>query len=367
MKLIMDYGLELDESRIEQVKVRQQIDPVLGRLLPGTMELRLWEGDTVLPMTKRQSVAQLYWGSVPFATQYMTNCVSRGGRQLLKCRTDTEFLQTELRGALYQNEPLESVVYDILADRDYLLDAGLLPYVSGHIPICTRGQALNMLSFAQGGCLCVDKYGAIHMQQLSLDAPVKIGLERLLGQPQLTTLVDYSEVNMTYHTYTAGNQWVTVFQEKEFGAGEQTQVFQEPVQQYQLTNGEILKSGPNFVTFEPAGVDTLQILPYLHSRTWRTINGSQTQSYDHHLQIEVRDNTLIGSHNVRQALSWLYDRAGLRQQLKVTLLVDEETVGQAVEVATPWGSRFVGYISCMESTLTPQSHVAELTILGKET
>lgn len=367
MKLIMDYGLELDESRIEQVKVRQQIDPVLGRLLPGTMELRLRDGGMVLPMTKRQSLAQLYWGSTPFTTQYMTSCVSRGGRQLLQCRTDTEYLQTEFRGALYQNEPVEDVMYDIMADRDYLLDTELLPYVSGHIPICTRGQALNMLSFAQGGCLRVDKYGAIHMQALSLEAPVKIGLERLLSQPQLTTLVAYSEVNVTCHTYTPGSQWVTVFQEKEFGAGEHTQEFQEPVQQYQLTNGEILKSGPNFVTFEPVGMETLQILPYLHTSTWRTINGSQNQSYDHHLQIEIRDNTLIGEHNIGRALTWLYDRAGLRQKLKVKVLVDRETVGQAVEVATPWGSHFVGYISAMDSTLTPKSHVAELTILGQET
>jgi hypothetical protein len=297
----------------------------------------------------------------------MTNCISQGGRQLLQCRTDTEFLQTQLQGGLYQDEPLENVVCDIMGERDYLLDAGLLPNVSGHIPICTRGQALNMLSFAQGGCLCLDKYGAIHMKALSLETPGPIGPERILSQMQLTTQVAYSEINVTYHTYTEGSQWVTVFLEKEFGPGNHTEVFREPVYQYQLTKGTIRESGPNYVTFQPVGMDTLQILPYLHSKNWRSIHGAQFQSYDHHLQLEVRDNTLIGSHNGDQALTWLYQQAGLRQQLKVKILVDEETIGQAVQLETPWGTRFVGYITCMDSTLTPESHVAEITVLGQET
>lgn len=367
MKLVMDYGPELDESRIRQVKVRQQIDPVMGRLLPGTMELQLRDADILPFMAKRQSVARLYWGSVPFATQYMTGCTSRGGWQLLQCRTDTEYLRTEFRGALYQNEPVEDVMYDIMGDRDYALDEGLLPYVSGHIPICTRGQALNMLSFAQGGCLQVDKYGMMHLKYLSLEAPTQIGPERILRTPNMLTQVAYSEVDLTAHDYTPGSQWVTVFRDREFGPGNQTEVFKEPVYRHQLTNGTILESGPNYVTFLPGETDTLQILPYLHSRSWHNIVGPDMQGYDHHLQMDIRDNTLIGSHNATEMLNRLYDRAILRQKLQLRILVEKEQVGQAVQVDTPWGTRFVGYISCMDSTLTPQSHVAELTVLGRET
>ena len=44
--------------------------------------------------------------------------------------------------------------------------------------------------------------------------------------------------------------------------------------------------------------------------------------------------------------------------------VDGEDVGQYVTVDTPWGVTYSGFITKMDSTLTPYGHTALITVLA---
>ena len=87
---------------------------------------------------------------------------------------------------------------------------------------------------------------------------------------------------------------------------------------------------------------------------------------EHTRVLSVRDNTLISPGNGPALLNSLVQRAQLRQKLELTILVSGEQVGEAVILQTPWGSRYSGYITQMDSTYTPKSEIARITVMGKE-
>ena len=362
MQLQIHKGQSLGIEQISQVKLKRQIDPIMGRLIPDVMTVRLRRGQSLQVETGLQKRVQLFDKGKLLTTQFIRSCLQEGSIQKLESRTDLDFLQLEFRGGLYTEKTVDQMMGDILGDRGYVIDEGIDPLVSGHIPICNRQEALAMLTFAQGGCMKMDPNGYFRMGFLNAETPELLGPDRILDGPVMLSLPEYSRVELVAHSYKLANNWVQIFGDKEFFSSNETYTFTEPVAQYRLLHGEILESGHNYVTFQPMDTDTLHTLPYLHSRKW--LSDSQLPGRDRVLS--VRDNALIGSHNESRMLEGLKQRTQWNHKLKLRIYVNNEEPGQPVAVDTPWGSRFAGVITRMDSILTPERHTAEITVCGRE-
>lgn len=363
MELTLGTGQVFGPDALSRVRVKRSIDPIFGYLQQDSMEVSLLGHGDLEEAAGRQTTAVLSAGGKTVATQQVCACSRQGVQQKLLCRTDLEFLQLEHMGGVYRDQSGMGLLRELLGDRELDMTVDSLGTVNGHIPICTRGQAMRMLTLALGACLRVNPQGEFSLLRLADTGEKYIGPGRICAQPVLTQLPAYSKVELVTHSYTPAQNPVAVFSSREFPDQVQTVKFDEPVHWIQLDQGVELEQGANYLTFQPAQLDTLLVKPYLHTDSW--LSRSLTQWPEHTRVLSVRDNTLIGPDNGPWLLEQLCRRAQMCQQLELRVRVQDEDVGDLVTVDTPWGVPYTGYITAMESVYTRHSQVARITVMGQ--
>ena len=357
------------EDSLVQVKLRNSIDPMYGALQTDVLEATIYSDAPAENFALNEQKVRLYRDDKKIATYSVKKNVRRGSRRFdLTCRTNLEFLEGEFLGGFYKNETPEAMLCVILNDYFCELDPVIANrYLTGYIPICTRAQALRMVAFALGAVVSVDKEGVFRFQALDPKRCTSIPHERILWDTTLTSKPQYTRVEVVAHDFVEDSDWEVLYNNKDLDNETITLKFQDPVCEYYISDGEILEQGPNYAVIWTTGNMTIKVRRYRHKTAYHTRTNEDAAGATYYSQVlSLRENTLITSENVEEVLGWLFDRAKMRQELTCKILVDQEKPGQLVSLPTGWGSRFTGYITRMDSIMTAQGQVAEVTILGAE-
>ena len=364
MELQLRTGQVFGPDQLVKARVKRSIDPLFGYLQRDSMELTLLGDGELQPGAAIQTGAVLTHKGKTVATQQVQDCIRTGITQQLRCKTDLDFLKLEYMGGVYQNETAPTLLLELLGDRQRDYNIGLLDNISGHIPICTRKEALELLTFATGTCMQVNPLGEFVLRELGDRDPVVIPASRVLEGGQVVQLPQYSKAELVAHSYIPSQTAVYVFEHREFTRQEQMIKFSEPVHWISIGQSQVLAEGPNFIRFQAEQYDSLMVKPYLHGTQYLTRSFEDLP--EHTRVLSVRENGLVNSSNCQKLLDKLCQRAVMRAQVKPKIRVVEETVGDLVTVQTPWGERYTGYITAMDSTYTPESHVAQITLMGQK-
>lgn len=367
IQLKLGQDLEFDRQSLMQVQLRTGVDPMYGVLQTDSLQAVVRSNAPAESHALQEQKVQLYRDGQLLSTQCLKQCTRAGGEEFtLQCRSNLEFLEGEYMGGMYDRADPLLLVDWILGGRSFSLDDTIANRtVSGYLPICTRSQALRQVAFALGAVVSVDKYGSFRLSALAAEEGITIGPERVLTGARLHTKPAYTKVELVAHSYVPATEWVELYHLKEFGSDPVTLTFTQPNAEYELYDGDMIESGPNFITFQPSNFTGLKVKPYIHTTAFHTIEEPATESGFSNV-LSVRDMTLVNPDNVQQLLQWMHERGQMRQELVVQAIIDQERTGQLVTVTTPWGTPFTGYISQMNSTLTDRSHVAQVTIQGRE-
>lgn len=365
MELELETGQVLGASQLVSARVKRSIDPIYGYLQRDTMTVQLRADVSMGQAAAGQAQAVLRHKGRTVATQQVLSCRRSGLGQSVSCATNLDFLQLEHKGGIYQAQTGQAILKELLGHRQLDMADSIGGNVTGHIPIGTRGQAIRLLTFAMGAYMRVNHLGEFSLLALEGE-PVAIPQSRILSRVQVTHLPEYSRVELATHSYTPGQQPVVLMDGKELSDQVHTVRFPEPVHWLYLSQGIVLEQGANYITFRPTDVETLTVKPYLHTTSWLSRDLFTPADMEHTRVLSVRDNTLISPGSGSALLESLVRRAQLRQKLELTILVSGEQVGDPVTVQTPWGSRYSGYITQMDSTYTPKSEIARITVMGKE-
>ena len=366
MELTLETGQVLGNDQIVSACVKRSIDPIYGYLQKDKLEVKLLGNVDLRQAAAGQAWVCLRHKNQVVAHQQMLSCRQTGLGQTLQCATNLDFLRLECMGGMYQNENGMGILKELLGHRS-LDTAGdsLIGKVTGHIPVCNRGQAMRMLTFALGAYMQVNPMGDFGLEKLE-GKPKEIPGQRILSPITVTHLPEYSRVELVTHGYTPGQQQVVLFSEKELSDQVQTYYFPEPVHWFYLAQSVEQDYGPNFVTFRPVGLETLTVKPYLHTTNYLSRDLFTPADMEHTRVLSVRDNTLISPENGPALLDDLVERAKLRQKLELTIAVAGERIGSAVTVQTPDGRTYSGYITRMDSTYSREREIADITVMGKE-
>lgn len=367
IQLKLGKDLEFDWQSLIQVQLRTGIDPMYGALQTDSLQAVVRSNAPAESHALQEQKVRLYRDGQLLSTQCLKQCTRAGGEEFtLQCRSNLEFLEGKYMGGMYDREDSLMLVDTILGGRSFGLDDTVASRtVSGYIPICTRAQALRQVAFALGAVVSMDEHGSFQLSALTPEKGVTIGPERVLTGARLHTRPSYTKVELVAHSYVPAAEWVELYHQKEFGSGPVTLTFTQPNADYELYDGVMIESGPNFITFQPSNFTGLKVKPYIHTTAYHTIEEPTPESGFSNV-LSVRDMTLVNPDNVNRILQWMHERGQMRQELVVQAIIDQERTGQLVTVTTPWGTPFTGYISQMNSTLTDHSHVAQVTIQGRE-
>lgn len=368
LELKLGNDLSFGPDQLVQVQLKSGIDTLYGALQADSLQATVRSTADGESHALQEQKVQLYRGDQLLATHSIKACRrDAAGQFALSCRTNQEFLEGEFMGGMYENEDPLMLVDWILTDRSFSMDSVIANRtITGYLPICTRAQALRQVAIALGAVVSVDERGSFCFRALAQEPQQELPSDRILSGAALTTRPGYTRVELVSHSYEPATEWVELYHRKEFGNDPVTLTFTTPNYDYDVGDGVLVESGPNFVTFQPSNFMSISVKPYIHTATYHTLNGPQTEIGGFSQVLSVRDVTLVNPENAQQVLQWLYERARLRQELTLKARIEGEKVGQMVTAPTPWGTQVTGYIAQMDSVFTGEGHMAELTILGTE-
>ena len=356
------------QDEITAVHIVNEVDPSLSELTIDTMQIDVHDrnGRALAPQENQRM--ELYRNDKLFAVQYITES-SRQARQFytFACQSAIGLLEDDFLGGIYNAVPVETVLDDILDGFDYELHKNFsTKTVTGYLPICSRRQALQQLVFSIGAIVTTQGGSSIRIIPLPSVNSTPFLKSEIFQGGKVETSPRVAKVEVVAHKYTQSAETETLLDAETISGENVLVTFADPHHSYSIAGGTITGAGANWVTITANGEVTLTGKKYLHSTTRHTRRNSAATASERNNVFAAEEATLVHSGNVSDILKRLYEVSQFRQNLTQEVVVTDQRAGQKVVSENPWGELLQGYITSMESDLTPTGHTASVTILGVE-
>lgn len=356
------------QDELTRVSVFNEIDPSLCEMTVDTMtvEIRDKKNRNLIPQKNQQM--QLFRDGVQIATQYITESEreSRNGYRF-QCQSAIGLLEDDFLGGFCETVPASELLADILGDMPFVLDPEFAQAeLTGYLPVCTRREALQQVSFAMGAAVTTQGDGTIRLNPIANTVTGSFGAGEIFAGAKLTQKPRLAGIRLTAHSYVPDEETVTLLNQEQVSGLRVLYVFSEPYHDYVITGGTLDSYGDNWVRITPTGPVTLTGQKYLHTKTPFTWDNPGATAMEKGNVLTVENATLVNPNNAYSALSRLITYGEYRNTLTQNAVVNGKRTGDLVESPNPWGTVTRGYITAMESEFTATGHTANITVQGKE-
>ncbi len=350
-----------------RVELVNELDPSLCVLSVDTMEVEIYDqqGRSLTPQ-KNQKM-ELYRNGSLLAVQYIRES-RRLSRQTYRfsCQSAIGLLEDQFLGGIYENTPVTALLDEILQGHSYRLDPRLSgETISGFLPVCTRREALQQLSFAIGGGVTTQAGADIRISPLEERVSTRFLPEHIFAGSQVQSLPRQGVVEVSAHRYVRAGETETVVEDQTVN-GTMRITFSQPYYDYQVTGGTLLDHGANYVHLQGQGRVTVKAKPYLHTVQVYTRRDEMASTLEKGSVLQVQQATLVTESNAEQVLERLYAVSRLRQELQQEVVLQTQQAGELAACPDPWNTQLVGYITAVEGMLTPGGHRAVVTVRGAQ-
>lgn len=364
--------LEFEKDSLVQVTFSQEADLFFGGLPQIEMTVQLHTAQPITP--QKEEMLEIFWSPDLLLQGYIKQ-VHRVSEKVvtLVARSRLEATQTQVMGGFYDNVPIHTLAQELLGIFTYSIDSPISRNrVNGYLPHGTRAETLKKLAFANTSCLLWDRDSRLRFGYLWGQSLRIFPQDRVLSRADLYYHPAYTHYEVAAHSYTPGQYEVSIKDRDERPPKEETFLFSSPYDRY-WTPPEppilIVDSGPNFATISHRGLVSLRAVPYVHETTYLSRQAAQTEGFSN--KMTVRDNALIQTGNAQGILDHMQKLGQLRQELRCTVLIKADEalpwVGDYLEIPTPWGTKFTGYIQKMQGKCAREDVQMDLILCGKET
>ncbi len=276
---------------------------------------------------------------------------------------------TTFMGAMYQDVLAADVIEEIMEDAGfgYALDNALRDKtVTGHIPICSHREALQMAVFSIGGFVSTSRGGTVNIKEIPDITSVstsQIGMSRkhigtTVKLRNLVTGVDVVEHNFTLKTTT--EEICTVNLE----IGSNTVTFSEPAANITVSIGTVTQSGANYCIVESTAAGECTVSGKKYDDSQKTIQKrlADIPAGEKEL-IETADCTLIHGTNSNEIAQRLLDIYQYRIEQSLSFVLDKESVGDLADIETEYGVYRGAVVEKLDIDLTG-GYVTKAVVVG---
>ena len=356
------------QDELVQATLVNEIDPMLSDLTVDALAVTVRDrrNRTLLPQENQRM--ELYRDDRLLAVHYITDSSRQSGSvYTFSCQSVIGLLEDEYLGGIYNAVPVETLLDDILDGRAWQLDAAFAGQpVTGYLPVCTRREALQQLSFALGAAVSTQGTDAIVLAPLPEAVGATFAAGSIFPGAKIESRQRVARIDLTAHRYTPSTAMDTLIDGEEITGTGLLITFDQPHHSYAITGGTITASGANWVTITADGPVTLTGLGYLHAAAVYTRRNATATAAERSNVLTVDGATLVHDGNAAAVMDRLYATAQLRQTLTQDAVIADQRAGQRAASINPWGRKTQGYITAMHSTFTRTGHTASVTILGVE-
>lgn len=377
------------QDELVRVSLLNETDPSACELSADELTVEIRDGKNRKLNIRKDQRLELYRNDEIIASHYVKDYTREGENKItLKCQSTISILEDTFLGGLYDGESLHDVLSEIFGIIPFAVDESFSDTtISGYLPVCTKREALQQISFAIGAYVTTQGDGTVQIKDagnlLAEIATNGFDKGKILSGSSLTQVRPPNEIQVISHKYTKSEEIetlasdVTVYNDPNTMRDEVILVFSEPHWDYSCKiydddNGNIniydVEGHDNWVRIiaDPAAVFEVTGKKYAHTtidHSWRNPDASDFGDDT----IKVENATLITDENVQDAITRLKNYHSLTNSLNGTVVVDGQKAGDIVEIANPFGKDLtVGYITRMESEFTATGHTASIEVRGTE-
>lgn len=366
-KIEIGRTIQFGPGELISVHVINEIDPLLCELTADTMTVK------AINMSKRSLAPQsnqkleLYRNGTIEAVQYIKSSVreSNDGYSFT-CQSVIGLLDETYLGGLFDNYPLESILTDVLGQWRFEVSPHLsTAVVSGYLPVCTQREALQQIAFAVGAVITTGD-GVIHLTPIPETVSGAFCADDIFFGAKVDSEPRIARIELSAHSYAKSQERETLLQKESINGASVLVTFDAPHYDYIITGGEIVDSGVNWCKITANGDVTLTACKYIHASVAYVRRDPMATAKEQGNSLAVSNATLIHGGNVKIVLDRLKKTCDLRKTLNAEAAISSQKAGDYSSVASPWGSKIVGYISSMDSNYTQGGHTAAISVIGAE-
>ncbi len=337
----------LSGERLTMAKTTEEVDTSLLTLPINVLDLAFHTGDgrfaLLVPsgvyecLQYRQALTLSYTldgTTYPMGVYYFSEAQGEtDGVTTLYCVDAIGLLDgVSYDGGIYAEMPMADFLDALLTTEGmaYTLDASFDDVtISGHLPICTKREALQQMAFAVGALVVPDRTGGLTIQPLSADDPSAVDKTRKIVGHTLTLEDLITCVEVTAHQFALSSDLETLSTSDQ-EEGEQTVKFTTPCQVSSITGATLVTSHPNYCTIQvdTAGEVVIQDKEYEDTETVYTVDMGALPAAATSQTKSVSTNTLIDPSKAQAAAQRLYDYYQNRYSDEGQLLPGLDSPGQ---------------------------------------
>lgn len=359
------YGLEriFKDDEAKNVDCILEVSPISEELSINTLNFTVRsKTDYAFNFQKRQQI-RLYFDEAIIGVFYLSTGKRESKTDYYVESEDAVGLldKSNFKGGIYNGVTAQSLIDSIFEGEDieYFVDETVAgKTLSGYLPVCTKREALAQVAFAIGA----EVNTAYDMRLYIYPRKTEQSGEFTTSTTMSGLSIDHSEVvtgiRLYVHDYVPIEESEELYNETLNGTAEVE--FSEPHHDLQITGGTITAQGSNYAEITGTGGNvTLTGKKYDH-RENVILKENPNISRNKNIY-EVKDATLVTASNAQEVLDRVYEYYQNNESVSCRVLMDEEQLGDVVEVDTDFDGKRVGTITKVEPTFT-RTMTAEVTI-----
>ena len=367
----LDYGIVrvIRDEEISGCKILEEVDPTVESVSINTLNANIRTRDGIFsPVTSadpddmmmRRQMLTVTRDGAPFGTFFLETWedIYQSGIEFDIYAIDAMGVLDlyGFMGGLYTNKPVTELLDEILAVAfptrlvSYILDPELLAStVTGWIPICSCGEALQHICFALNAAADTARIGNIWIYPRETEITYSVPLDRQYRRGRDSPSEFVSGVDVVSHSYVQGTEAATA-QNGVLPVGQAIIEFQAPLHSLTATGATILRSGANYAVLDVAvsGVVVLSGRRYSDNQLLHSVRAELSAGEVESVMV-YENYTLISPGTGQWLAQRLFDY--LRQLIvsELDVALDDLEVGYKARLATR-GRDIVGTITRLDIT-----------------
>lgn len=313
-----------------------------GETLPiNTFTFDLIVDKSVAYLFQNKQPIKLYHNNNFMGSFFIESAVQKSLKEFSVSTTDyIGILDAEnTYGGLYTAVPITNVLSDILGTISYELDESFADKtVTGYLPISTKRVALQQLAFSIGAIIDTSRSETILILPYPKLASATFDKSKIFRGIQTEIEAIATSVKLTEHNYYTKNETETLYE--EILNGTITIELSTPHRAYEITNGTIVASHPNYITITGTG-NTVTLTGKIYTDKTRVLKKENPRTTASTLkkEIEFTDCSLICSNNSEEVIDRLADICFNNKTVTCKVIFGDERVGKIATISTDYGAK----------------------------
>lgn len=369
----IQYGtiLIIEENSIKNMKLHQAVSPISSTLPIGAFDLSFINTKNANYNFETRESLKVFDGDVLVGKYFIENAKQSNKQQWsIKAQDYINILENvEFEGGIYFDELALNILTLIFNKANVpftISDEFKNTTLTGYIPHKTCRSALQQVLFAIGGYADTSYSEDVKILKANMMIAESIDLDRVFTQT-ISVDANITELKLFAHIYTPVDDEIVLYEAEETDEAEENvkMIFNEPIHNLAIENGEIIESGTNYAIINTTPTTVLKGKKYDHT-TYSKSKYHTAKKHNQSDNIKVISNaTLISPNNIDNILDLCYNYIARNKSIKSRIVEGENplVVGKFYEIETELLSKTTGFLTEQNFLLYGGKKVVKETVI----